>query len=198
MEEYHNKLLTLEHSILLKPKMSAVKACRSPSSVFAGQGLILNLLVHVMSGDLILHKRTLEPVKTLVYGLKRYDLDRAAALIDVDQIDPLTGKPPKPQGFMSRKANVYLADVLDHMDAVLTSLDMFDEIAENLIDFTFNVRTVLYTGDLGSADGMNTDGLCRHEQYHAAPHAHYYHLPASHAAHRVLRDELCSCVVHTT
>lgn len=94
-----------------------------------------------MSGDLILHKRTLEPVKTLVYGLRRYDLDRAAALIDVDELDPKTGKPPKPEGFISMKSNVYLADVLDHMDQVLTSLDMFDAIAENLIDFTFNVRT---------------------------------------------------------
>lgn len=64
--------------------------------------------VHVMSGDLILHKRTLEPIKTLVYGLRRYDLDRCTALIDSSQVDPVTGAPPRVEGYMSRKAIVYL------------------------------------------------------------------------------------------
>ena len=99
-----------------------------------------------MSGDLILHKRTLEPVKQLVYGLRRYDLDRCAALIEVDDIDPETGKPPKVEGFMTMKANVYLNDVLDHMDQVLASLEMFDALAENLIDYTFNVCIVSHMG----------------------------------------------------
>lgn len=36
VEEYHSKLLTLEHSILLKPDMSAVKDRKSSYPVFAG------------------------------------------------------------------------------------------------------------------------------------------------------------------
>lgn len=39
--------------------------------------------VHILSGDLILHKRTLDPIKTVIYGLRRYDLDRCIALADM-------------------------------------------------------------------------------------------------------------------
>lgn len=109
-----------------------------------------------MSGDLILHKRTLEPIKTVVYGLRRYDVDRVAALSE--KLEPGV----KVEGFMSHKAKIYLvrcvywiipsagvlicvtffrnkADVHDHMEYILTSLDMFAGISENLINFTFNV-----------------------------------------------------------
>lgn len=67
---------------------------------------LLNIVpsVHIISGDLTMLKRTLEPVKTVVYGLRRYDLDRAAALIEAGS------QPPgyKAQGYMSHKANIYL------------------------------------------------------------------------------------------
>jgi hypothetical protein len=29
---------------------------------------------------MILHRRTLDPIKTMIYGLRRYDLDRSAAI----------------------------------------------------------------------------------------------------------------------
>jgi len=82
-----------------------------------------------------LHKRTLEPIKALIYGLRRYDLDRGAALADPSQL----GSAIKVEGFMSHKAKIYLADVHDHMEYILTSLDMFASISENLINFTFNM-----------------------------------------------------------
>jgi len=62
------------------------------------------ITVHILSGDLILHKRTLEPIRTLIYGLRRYDLDRCAALIDTSQV----GSAVKVEGFMSPKAKIYL------------------------------------------------------------------------------------------
>ena len=40
---------------------------------------------------------------------------------------------------MSMKATIYLADVLDHMGHILTSLDMYEAMVENLVNFTFNV-----------------------------------------------------------
>jgi hypothetical protein len=61
-------------------------------------------LVHILSGDLILHKRTLEPIKTIIYGLRRYDVDRCAALVDQSTADPNV----KIVGFMSHKAKIYL------------------------------------------------------------------------------------------
>lgn len=98
----------------------------------------MSFKVHILSGDLILHKRTLDPIKTLIYGLRRYDIDRTAAL--VDSSDP-ANQDVKIVGFMSHKAKIYLADVFDHMEYVLTSLDMFAGISENLISYTFNMAS---------------------------------------------------------
>lgn len=94
----------------------------------------LSFQVHIISGDLTLHKRTLDPIKTLVYGLRRYDVDRCAALVTSSGLNV-----SKVEGFMSHKSKIYLADVHDHMDYVITSLDMFSSISENLINYTFNV-----------------------------------------------------------
>lgn len=91
------------------------------------------ITVHILSGDLILHKRTLEPIRTVIYGLRRYDVDRVAALSEA--LDPTV----KVQGYMSHKSKIYLADVYDHMEYILSNLDMFAGIAENLINYTFNV-----------------------------------------------------------
>lgn len=90
--------------------------------------------VHILSEDLILHKRTLGPIKTLVYGLRRYDVDRCAALIEGGSTEPVTG-------YMSHKSNIYLADVHDHMEYALASLDMYAAMAENLIAYTFNMAS---------------------------------------------------------
>lgn len=59
--------------------------------------------VHILSGDLMMHKRTLEPIKTIIYGLRRYDLDRAAAFEDL-AVEPGA----KIQGFMSKRSKIYL------------------------------------------------------------------------------------------
>ncbi len=112
------------------------------------------LLVHILSGDLILHKRTLAPIKALVYALRRYDVDRTAACLDLSS----TTVGQKVPGYMSHKAKIYLvsssfrlllscevdafspqADVHDHIEYALTSLDMYAAMAENLINYTFNV-----------------------------------------------------------
>ena len=38
--------------------------------------------MHILSGDLIMHKRTLEPIRTMVYGSRRYDSERCRAVAD--------------------------------------------------------------------------------------------------------------------
>jgi hypothetical protein len=60
--------------------------------------------LHILSADLILHRRTLAPIKTVVYGLRRYNIDRAAALVDASAKTRGT----KVAGFMSHKSIVYL------------------------------------------------------------------------------------------
>jgi Mg2+ and Co2+ transporter CorA len=86
VDEYHTRIVALEHDVLVHPKMNVVRD------------------LHIIQGDLILHKRTLEPIKTVVYGLRRYDVDRCAALLPDEERDP--SKPVK--GYMSHKAKIYL------------------------------------------------------------------------------------------
>ncbi|KAF8328271.1 uncharacterized protein EI90DRAFT_1620505 [Cantharellus anzutake] len=114
---YHDKILSLERQILIKPKMMSVRQ------------------LHILSGDITLHKRTLTPLRSLVYGLRRYDLARCQALVSsAAPKSELSGV----KGFMTHQAKIYLADVLDHTEYILSSLDTFSSIAENLINFTFN------------------------------------------------------------
>ena len=58
-----------------------------------------------MNGDIIMHKRTMDPVKTLVYGLRRYDLDRSAALTTAEEPNV------KVVGYMSHKSKIYLVSI---------------------------------------------------------------------------------------
>ncbi|EJF56330.1 hypothetical protein DICSQDRAFT_71711 [Dichomitus squalens LYAD-421 SS1] len=119
VEEYQGRILEIEEQVLLKPSMKTVRR------------------LHILQGDLVLHKRTLEPVKTLIYGLRRYDADRALALRDPDDGDDKT----QLGGYMSHKAKIYLADVYDHMEYILASLDMVAGITENLMNYTFNMAS---------------------------------------------------------
>ncbi|KAH7343946.1 hypothetical protein B0J17DRAFT_644634 [Rhizoctonia solani] len=115
VDKYHDVILKMERTILLKPNMKTVRG------------------LHIISGDLTLHKRTLGPLSQLVYGLRRYDLDRCKALAGS------AGREGDVTGFLSHQAKVYLADVHDHVEYIMSSLDMFTSIAENLINYTFNI-----------------------------------------------------------
>ncbi|KDQ58806.1 hypothetical protein JAAARDRAFT_193325 [Jaapia argillacea MUCL 33604] len=118
VDEYQDKLLKLEQQVLIKPKMKTVQ------------------YLHTISGDMTAYKRSLEPLRTLIYSLRRYDLDHCATLID-----PSKSPRVKVRGFMSYKSKIYLAGVSDHMEYILSSLDMFGHISENLIDYTFNMTS---------------------------------------------------------
>lgn len=84
MDQYQDRIHKLEHDILIKPRMNTV---RSRTLALHFICILLNqsafiVAVHILSGDLIMHKRTLEPIKTMLYGLRRYDVDRCIALAD--------------------------------------------------------------------------------------------------------------------
>ncbi|KAJ3569911.1 hypothetical protein NP233_g4745 [Leucocoprinus birnbaumii] len=91
VDEYQMKIHKIEHDIMLNPSMESVRS------------------LHVLSGDLIMHKLTLEPIKTMMYNLRRYDVDRCVAMAkhikaeaefsDDDGTEPNTpavSKPNKP------------------------------------------------------------------------------------------------------
>lgn len=121
VDRYHENILAVERSILLNPKMVAIRQ------------------LHFFSRDLTARRRELDPVKTLIYGLRRYDKERCAAVAESAGI-LVEGEAV--QGFLSHKAKIYLADVHEHCEWILTSFEMQADIAENLINYTFN--TIAY------------------------------------------------------
>jgi hypothetical protein len=102
VESYHDRIQTLEHQTLLKNKLKTVQA-RMWMLIYRKSFLNYEI-VHILSGDLVLHKRTMGPIKQLVHGLRRYDLARVTALAD-----DTPGTEVK--GFMSHKAKVYLVSL---------------------------------------------------------------------------------------
>jgi Mg2+ and Co2+ transporter CorA len=143
VDAYQRKIIDLEQQILLRAKMKAVRQRKLSLNFCVPEFLacliicsatLRSLPVHIISGDLILYKRTLTPVRTLIYSLRRYDVDRTVALYETSELD---GK--KIEGYMSHKSKIYLADVHDHMEYIMTSMEMFAGIAENLINYSFNV-----------------------------------------------------------
>ncbi|KAJ6562659.1 hypothetical protein B0H19DRAFT_101692 [Mycena capillaripes] len=120
VDAYQDKIKKFERKIMLKPTIDTVR----------------NL--HILSADLILHRRTLTPIKTVVYGLRRYDLDRAATLMDGSAKH---NEDIKLVGFMTQKSLIYLADTHDHLEHVLSQLDVIAGIGQNLVDYTFNLTS---------------------------------------------------------
>ena len=59
----------------------------------------------MISEDLTLHRRTLEPLKTLIYGLRRYDTDRAAAM--AESLGE-AARPGDSSGYLTHKSKIYL------------------------------------------------------------------------------------------
>lgn len=90
VDKYQDALTKLESKILVKPKIRLVRA------------------LHIMSGDLALRKRSLEPIKSLVFGLRRYDLDRCIAVAQAETSSAPGQEKPQVVGFMSHKSKIYL------------------------------------------------------------------------------------------
>jgi len=129
VEKYHDRILKFERDIHIKPGIQTVQYCKyTPTSSHCS--VSNNRTVHVMSEDLTIRKRALTPIKSLIYGLRRYDLERSAAV---------QGGGKVAVGYMSTMTKIYLADVYDHIDFILASLDMYSAMTENLIRFSFDV-----------------------------------------------------------
>lgn len=231
VDEYQVKIHKLERDILLRPSLADMHRRRSRRLATPVSDAAC-IPVHFISRELVMHKRTLDPIKTMIFGLRKYDLDRMAALAENMAADPdyesasgsdatlidhssttaadrskqeekrkrkrnrqrerallrkhmkhagpagqggqcgvtTSSKSPdhdshpttlgdghwrRPvRGYFSFKAKVYLAsssnlfeasaltarqaDVYDHIDFAISSLEMFSEISENLISFAFN------------------------------------------------------------
>ncbi|THU93900.1 hypothetical protein K435DRAFT_757022 [Dendrothele bispora CBS 962.96] len=126
VEEYRHAIDRLEASVQLNPSMDTVR----------------NL--HILYGDLILHKMALESIKTLVYDLI-HDRDRVAVLTDTslsaDKDVPIVG-------YMSRNSKTLTTITYSRMEGILSNMEMFAGITENLIDYMSNVRMTYEMNDI--------------------------------------------------
>jgi Mg2+ and Co2+ transporter CorA len=130
VEEYEDTISELEQDVLFKPSMATTRR------------------LHILSGDIHHLKRTLEPLQTMIGGLRKYDTERtiAASLgYDMAKGRPRddTSSPPheRSQGYMSYRATIYLSDVYDHINFAIQSLETFAGAADHLIDFAFNMAS---------------------------------------------------------
>ncbi|KAF9077283.1 hypothetical protein BDP27DRAFT_1312126 [Rhodocollybia butyracea] len=114
------KMKKFEKQILIHPKLHTVSS------------------LNILAGDINLHQRALEPLKRVIYGLRRYDLDRCIALLD---LPPGEEQSANVQGYISHTASIYLSDVQDHVEYILGSLDIVYSLSENLIGYSFNLTS---------------------------------------------------------
>ncbi|TFK60121.1 hypothetical protein BDN72DRAFT_905249 [Pluteus cervinus] len=121
---YQAQIQQLEHDTLLH----------------AGVKIIRRL--HILSADVIIHKRRLEPMKTLIQRICRHDDEGAQnGALNVPPGTATTNGGMSTAGYFSSEARMYLADVQDHVDFALSSLDMFSAISENLLNYAFNMAS---------------------------------------------------------
>ncbi|KAL8280853.1 hypothetical protein RQP46_006857 [Phenoliferia psychrophenolica] len=121
--EIVDDITEVEARVLVKPYMKDVKR------------------LHVLSAQLILLKTTISPFQQLLQGIRNHDDIKAAAACHAAD-HPTDGKG---LGFVSLNAKIYIEDVMEHVDSVMTSLDLFSDLAENLIAYTFN--TISYSSN---------------------------------------------------
>ena len=107
VEQYQGTILKLERDVLVRPNMKTVTARTWVYATVISH--THRAAVHMLQGDLNMHKRTLEPIKTLVYGLRRYDVDRAAAILANE--GKVWDAAARPVGFMSEKSKTYLVSL---------------------------------------------------------------------------------------
>ncbi|EGG10500.1 uncharacterized protein MELLADRAFT_76846 [Melampsora larici-populina 98AG31] len=135
VEAFRSRLTSLEAAVLVNPKLDTVRH------------------LHVLSGELLLLKRTLTPLSSLVHRIRNHDPSderitgrskpvRGSSASNLDDPTFITNSSSSNStGFISPQARVYLSDVLDHIDSLLSSLELFSGWASNLVDFTFNTMS---------------------------------------------------------
>jgi Mg2+ and Co2+ transporter CorA len=121
IEAYATETLALEREVLRKPSLNAVKH------------------LHILQDDLILIRRTMEPMKALIQCLIEEDPTQLAALVGAVRVE--SSRDSTMKAYMGDKAKLYLADVNDHTEYILTSLETFAAVADNLLEYTFNMSS---------------------------------------------------------
>jgi len=124
VDAFQDHILYLEQETLIRPQMDFVK------------------LLHMLSADITLHKRALKPLQTLVYGMRRYDLDRCIALAASANGTPAADV-SKVRGFMSHQSKVYLAGMFFRIYGRESLLRTFVEMCMIIWNMSFRLLRCL-------------------------------------------------------
>ncbi|KAH8919201.1 hypothetical protein BT69DRAFT_1337520 [Atractiella rhizophila] len=128
-------------SVLLKPEARTVRQ------------------LHLLSAQLVALKRSLEPLLSVVQRLQGHERELArlhynqvhyprqqrnanpsSTSIEPSRLSSSTAeKEVEGKFFVSEQTRVYLNDVKDHLEACLSSIELFRMLAKNLVDFNFNM-----------------------------------------------------------
>lgn len=147
-------------------------------------------------------------------GLRRYDLDRSVALVEDPKEKPVgfmshkakiylvrsmstvsrcpahcvqkTGRCSGPHGLRVHSKRPDVRHLTIHQ--ILSSVDLFTTISENLISYSFNV-CFPPTCSVVPLNPVADVGL-PYKRDHASPYTCHDYLHASHAAHRLFRESL--------
>lgn len=106
VDVFREELTTLESHVLSRPSMNDVRH------------------LHILSSQLLMLKSTFTPIQFLLSALRSQDDAKAAAAAKPSANEVSYKK----MGFVSHEAKVYLGDVIDHVDSVLSSLDLFGDL----------------------------------------------------------------------
>ncbi|KZV62792.1 hypothetical protein PENSPDRAFT_692194 [Peniophora sp. CONT] len=132
-DDYRQRIESLKQRVLQAPDILTVRA------------------LYILSSNITLHKTTMAPIKTLLYGLCEHDARRSKAVMGslpgtipaIDEFPDRMTQGPSSQtspfeAYISEEARVYLTDLQDHIDYALTNLDVYAADVQNLIDYSFN------------------------------------------------------------
>ncbi|KDE03940.1 hypothetical protein MVLG_05574 [Microbotryum lychnidis-dioicae p1A1 Lamole] len=93
--------------------------------------------LHILSSQLLLLKSTFSPLQLLISSLRTQDEAKYAATLHHNSTNPVNAK--NRRGWVTHQAQLYLGDVLDHIERVLGDFELFSNMSENLISYAFNM-----------------------------------------------------------
>ncbi|POW00750.1 hypothetical protein PSTT_12950 [Puccinia striiformis] len=141
VEAFRSKLTGLEAKVLVSPDLDTVRHCLA-CAIWRVIVTQTNVKSTIDSSSWNHDHDPSERQNTNYRGIQRSsESERGRGTDDCPSYEPSTNASTFGTGFLSAQARVYMSDVIDHIDSVLSSLELFSGLASNLVDFTFNTMS---------------------------------------------------------
>ncbi|SGZ26804.1 BQ5605_C025g09963 [Microbotryum silenes-dioicae] len=129
VDEFRDRLTRIEATVLAHADDDDVRRLHILSS---------QVRINSQTGiRLLLLKSTFSPLQLLISSLRTQDEAKYAATLHHNSTNPVNAK--NRRGWVTHQAQLYLGDVLDHIERVLGDFELFSNMSENLISYAFNM-----------------------------------------------------------